>query len=278
MPTEVVLYSPQDFFVRSPSIYSASISDEEVARNLFKEGMVRIDCSCKICTRESVFHNLASALVRNVDVHFHHLHGSHIIAFVCQRCRIHQMSFAISLSSDAGFMSMGVKPFKSGIISKFGQSISHADIHRHELKSYQKILSNADFSEISRARGLASVGVNVGAFVYLRRVFERLINGIHESSEGVETRANFSSLPMDAKILSLKSFLPDFLIDNKRIYGILSKGIHELSEEDCGRYYMVIHESILLMLDEALANKERKRKMQALSAAISSIDPTTRKD
>lgn len=37
---------------------------------------------------------------------------------------------------------------------------------------------------------------------------------------------------VEDKIKLLKDYLPQMLVDNKVVYGIMSKGIHELSEEE----------------------------------------------
>ena len=38
---------------------------------------------------------------------------------------------------------------------------------------------------------------------------------------------------MDEKIVMLRTELPQFLVDNREWYGLVSKGIHELTEEEC---------------------------------------------
>ena len=45
--------------------------------------------------------------------------------------------------------------------------------------------------------------------------------------------ADFQKLRVPERIGFLKDYLPDFLVKNKQVYGILSEGIHELTEEDC---------------------------------------------
>ena len=42
----------------------------------------------------------------------------------------------------------------------------------------------------------------------------------------------FLKLHFDEKIETLSDYLPDLLVRNKNLYGIVSKGIHELSEEE----------------------------------------------
>ena len=76
---------------------------------------------------------------------------------------------------------------------------------------------------------------------------------------------------MDGKIKSLKGYLPTFLVENHSIYGILSKGIHELSEEDCRNYFTILRESIELILDEKLEQLQKDKKKKEISSALSKI-------
>ena len=114
---------------------------------------------------------------------------------------------------------------------KVGQYPSIADLSIVELKKYQKVLQAEDCRELSRSVGLAAHGIGIGSFVYLRRIFERLIFEVKQRVclDGVEINEDeFSRGTMDVKIKLLKDHLPLFLVENQGIYGILSKGIHEL--------------------------------------------------
>lgn len=44
------------------------------------------------------------------------------------------------------------------------------------------------------------------------------------------------------------------------MYGIVSKGVHELSEEECREMFPYTKAGIELVLDDFLAEKERKEK------------------
>ena len=61
------------------------------------------------------------------------------------------------------------------------------------------------------------------------------------------------------------------LIQNTTIYGILSKGIHELSEEECRKYFPVVKECIYQIL--GMWESERKKQVDedALNKALSAI-------
>ena len=144
------------------------------------------------------------------------------------------------------------------VIQKIGQYPSLADIANDESKSYRKVLAKSDASELHRAIGLAAHGVGVGSLVYLRRVFENLIRRRFDEFKYIEgwNEADFVSKRMEDKIDFLKDHLPDFLVNNSKVYSILSLGIHELDEETCLNFFEVLKHSIFFILDE----DEQKRK------------------
>jgi hypothetical protein len=76
---------------------------------------------------------------------------------------------------------------------------------------------------------------------------------------------------MDEKIKSLNGYLPSFIVESNSIYGVLSKGIHELTEEECLAYFDCMRQSIELILDERLEQLEKKKKVAEVKKALSSI-------
>lgn len=97
---------------------------------------------------------------------------------------------------------------------KVGQHLSIADFHISKIKEYDKLLSTEKLKEFSRAIGLAANGVGIGSFVYLRRIFEYLIEEAH-SKEKLITGWNeeeFLKARMTDKIGLLKNNLPEVLI------------------------------------------------------------------
>ena len=70
----------------------------------------------------------------------------------------------------------------------------------------------------------------------------------------------------------MKDELPEFLVEHFQIYGILSKGIHELAEDECLKYFNVIKEGIELILDEKVERYEKASKLKKVSAAISEVN------
>ena len=159
---------------------------------------------------------------------------------------------------------------KGGYFMKIGQYPSVADFHISELNKYKKVIPPEKLKEVSKAIGLAANGVGVGSFVYLRRVFEYLIeeaktNAIADNA--LEEQA-FAKLRMDEKIQALKTHLPEFLVENKQLYSILSVGIHALDENECLLHFDAVKVGIEFILDEKLEIYIKKEKMAAAKAKI----------
>jgi len=154
--------------------------------------------------------------------------------------------------------------FEKLTFQKIGQFPSIADYHISQIKKYDKVLSKDKLKEFTRAIGLAANGVGIGSFVYLRRIFEDLIEEAHvKSKASVDWKEeDYSKQRMSEKIELLKDFLPDFLVENKTLYGILSIGIHSLNEEDCLAYFESVRVGIELILDEKVDIYQKQKKME----------------
>lgn len=168
---------------------------------------------------------------------------------------------------------------KDKSIMKVGQYPTIADIHKAQIKQYKGMLSNEEMKEFTRAIGLAANGVGIGSFVYLRRIFENLIEEAYKqalSNGDVEDDA-FVRMRMDEKIGALKNYLPETLVEIKQIYGILSKGIHELSEKECLSYFDTMRTGIEIILDDKLEQRKREEKRAKAIAQVSTINSGLKK-
>lgn len=153
---------------------------------------------------------------------------------------------------------------------KIGQSPSIRDILGDEIKKYRKVLKD-DYKNFNQAIGLYSHGVGAGSFVYLRRIFENLIHEKFElaKSDGSVQVDTFVKAKMDEKIKMLANYLPDVLVEHRKIYSIMSLGIHELEDEKCQEYFPPLRLAIELILDEKLAEIEKANKLSSLGKFVS---------
>jgi len=154
-------------------------------------------------------------------------------------------------------------------VVKIGQYPSIEHIAGGEIERFKGILSSAEYAELHRAGGLYAHGVGIGSFVYLRRIFEGLIEGARsEIDPNDEHKEEFYRLRMSEKIDALRSVIPSAVVDYKESYGILSKGLHELSEDECRRYFPIVRAAIIAMLEERYDEVQKRKAAEELKRAV----------
>lgn len=251
------LPSPQDFCLTVP-IYEGFRYNKEQPNPFFglEHFKGTLDCYCHGCGRHTVFNRVGEPKYRE---HHHRSNYIFMLWFSCSRDQNHQACFIFHSHE--------------GILQKIGQYPSLADIAVPDLQKYRPILGDEGFRELSRAVGLASHGVGVGAFVYLRRIFEGLIEKARQQAAMEEgwDKSSFENSRMDEKIAMLKQHLPKFLVDNRSLYSIMSLGVHTLSEAKCLEAFPIVRVGIELMLDEHLERHAREKKIAAATKGISAL-------
>ncbi len=158
-------------------------------------------------------------------------------------------------------------------LMKVGQRPSIADLQLEGLEKYRQALGKETYREFTKAVGLFAHGVGIGSFVYLRRIFERLVNDAYKiagQNSGWDESV-YQKARMDEKIVLLKGHLPQVLVDNAGIYSILSKGIHSLTEYECLKYFDTVKVGIELILDEKIEREKKQKKIKSVTDAISRI-------
>lgn len=149
---------------------------------------------------------------------------------------------------------------------KTGQYPSILDFD-NTLKAYSKILKDKSIAkEIFNAEKLKTQNMGVGAFLYLRRIFEKLIIEKYEQTKLENNIDEKTFRAADTKdkvdLLHKKGLLPDYMANTVAfVYPILSKGLHQLEEEECNSYYPTLREAILLILKEK-ADLEKDEKLK----------------
>lgn len=182
-----------------------------------------------------------------------------VFKFVCTMDNTHHLDYIV--------LTYGNK------MKKIGQYPSVADLSFPELKEYRKVMSKDDEKELKRAIGLYASGIGIGSYVYLRRIFERIIvtAGNKAISDGTIKEEDFGRARVEEKIRMLSDYLPKALVQNAVFYGIVSKGIHELSEDECIEYFPVMKSFIMMILRQWEKMRKDEDDERNLSAALGSI-------
>lgn len=235
-----------------------------------------IDCYCTHCGTNRVFefkdceiHNQTGITTgvtfetikcarrpNNEQIFNSYLDKRYVLTYSCARDRQHTVLFDLIATNDK--------------IIKIGQYPTIADLIKPEIAKYKSILKD-QYREFSKAIGLYAHGIGIGSFVYLRRIVEKLVfDKYSEAATNLTiSQEEFNSKNFDKKIELLKDYLPSALVAYSNLYGIVSKGIHELSEEECLKMFPSVQLGIEIILDDLLAEKEKEKKEKELAKFVS---------
>ena len=185
----------------------------------------------------------------------------------------HTLTFKYICSMEDSHRLDYIVVIEGNVMTKIGQFPSVADLSFPELKEYKRIISNQDLMELKRAIGLNAQGIGIGSFVYLRRIFERIIHLTSEKAiaEGKIDEELFNKSRIAERIEMLKDYLPTALVNNTVFYGVVSKGIHELSEEECLEYFPILKSFIFLVLRQWEKNRKDSEDEKELSNSLQRI-------
>lgn len=182
-----------------------------------------------------------------------------VIDFACARDKNHVVYFVVKVE-------------ETGIF-KIGEYPSSADRYFSEFTKYQKDLENYT-GELRTAVQLYTHGFGVGSFTYLRRVFEKVINDVAIRKYSDNLKWSFEKWrngKIESRIKQLKNDLPEFLSSNPKLYSVLSKGIHQLDEDECLEYFEIMKAGIEEILDDKIRKDQSLKRKNVVSGKISSI-------
>ena len=238
----------------------------------------KIDCFCVKCNEKRTFQlpeiseweanrkNIKQSGTIGIPeaLYNSYLNKNYDLEFRCTKNKDHRLFFCV-LVTDSHLIEIGQYP-------------SFADLSYDDINKYRSILKDV-FIEYRKALGLYAHGIGIGSFVYLRRIIEKLVFEKYKqvASEINVSENDFLGSRFDERIDILKDHLPDSLVKNKNVYGIISKGIHELNEEECKGMFPGIKMGIELILDTILAEKERAAKEKEFASFIADQTAKLRK-
>ncbi len=69
----------------------------------------------------------------------------------------------------------------------------------------------------------------------------------------------------------LKKYLPELIVTNRKLYSVLSIGIHRLTEELCDQVFEPVRNGIYAMLEEKHAKNRQDTIREELSPLLDSV-------
>ncbi len=156
-------------------------------------------------------------------------------------------------------------------ITKIGQFPESTILGEYDGDKYTKILRriNDSYLEYKNSEKSYKYGLYSGAYVYLRRVFENMIdyyikkNNI-ELSQGSKT---------EDRIDAVKGCFDDKIRDIlKPLYSALSKGIHSIKDQECKEYYNELKVVLDIQLQYMKSNDELEMKVKESSKVLAELN------
>jgi hypothetical protein len=236
----------------------------------------KLDMYCVACNKESTFTGFDN-LTDYVPGVSYSSGSSRLMerVFTLPKYFSHKKVFTVKLkcSRDENHLMLFNFYIKDNILIKIGQYPSLMDMAHHTLKKYKRILGQELYQEFNRAVGLAALNIGLGSFIYLKRIFDHLLEDAHKQIFAHEkwNELEYLASPLHKRIVLLKNHLPPYLVEKRDLFTILNKDIHELTEVECLKYFPLIQSAIECILDEKLIEINRDLKRQQLDRSIDEL-------
>src|SRR3990167_2588124 len=201
------LESPKVFHLEMPLYHIFDLSIGTVAEKVYEflSFSGTIDAYCIWCDKESVF-DTQEHVYSTTYSEWKRSGGFRRNMYQCSRNSNHQYFIYYLKTKDN--------------LLKIGQWPSIADFQIPQAEKYRKILGEEEYKEFTRGIGIAVHGVGIGSFVYLRRVFENLIEEAHIMAQAENAgfqNEKYLNSKTDEKIKMVKDYLPEFLVENRSL-------------------------------------------------------------
>ena len=152
------------------------------------------------------------------------------------------------------------------IVRKVGQNPSMLTIKGFDFDKYKNQLERINaYQDYKKADLSNTEQFHVGAYAYLRRIFEKMINS-YLDKKNIKKH-------MDEKIEIVKEhFDPRVRNMLNNLYGILSISIHELDEDKSKEYYEYLKAIIEIQLEFEFTEEEKKKQTDKLQKILNKIE------
>ncbi len=229
-----------------------------------------LDCFCVECKEQSIFRSNTKCPFTPDSIEWHRLNiqdyliknRDFSVSFNCARNRDHQLIFYFRVQNQH--------------IIKTGQYPSIFNFNERVIGRYRNILGEEKYKELRKAIICHANGYGIAGFVYLRRIFENIIKRAYEEHVAI-TKDSLQNKRLNEKIEILRGYLPAFLVENKEsIYGIMSKAVHELTEQDCLEFFQLIRKAIELILDQQVSIAQNKKEGEKTVRGLADISKKIR--
>ncbi len=149
------------------------------------------------------------------------------------------------------------------------------DMQFFECKEYKKILGDY-YKDYTMALGLYASEVGCGSFLYLRRVLEFIVEKMHKEclNQNDWDEKQYEQKRFNERIKMLEKYkkckiIPDELDKfREKLYGVLSKGVHEITDNKCKELFPSLRVAIDIILNEEVKRKKNAEELSKLEKEL----------
>lgn len=248
----------EDIFIK-PIGFIYEIEETENIQKIYTSNLKKVDLYCPICKKERVFkgecicaldflyrkeEEIPEKLKENdLLILKYECEYNHIVNIILEKIdEIHYKKIGQNIESTKLDPSI-----KNEIINQLDDNLKQ--LYYNALKSRNNNL-------------------NIGAFNYLRRIFESLIKEAKKKSERDFSDKNVKE---QIKILVKDNLLNDIFIDEgfNSLYKYISEGVHNLTEEECSEQFELLNEAIITILEDELNRKNQEKRRKRIASKLS---------
>ena len=244
--------------------------------NFFPYNDIRVECYCKECNKRRIFAFQDSEMATNSVVAGLSL-SSNASYFKLEGLLKNIDFFSFCAMADCKHkMIIHFMKIDEDTIMKIGQIPSIYDLNESiNNKGFLKYLGEEYSKYYKSACSLYSFSTYIGALIYLRRIFEKLlIDTFNDNIDSLSINFDeFQRKRMEDKIKTLKPYLPTIMFNPgfNNIYTKISDGIHNLNEEECSKMFLILKLGIEEILIEKMENSKKLKRINELSKELEKI-------
>lgn len=215
---------------------------------------IKIELFCPVCKEKRIF---SCCKMETTDYYFNGGEYYQELALYENSNSLISYNFSCEYGHN---MKISLITLGEGNIKKYGQYPSSMYYSTEINDGIFKILTEEEKEYYKLSIKSKNENLNIASLMYLRRVFESLINKAKKKST---TDFSGKKVKEIIKILVKEGLLNPMLSDNgyNVLYSILSDGIHNLSEDECKSQYPLLKSAIEIILeDEQYQQNLEKRK------------------
>lgn len=267
---------PNNFFNEELMLYplykKIKLDNSSKTCDIFPYNDYRLELFCPICKKRRIFCFQNSEFVKVFWGSNNIMYCNSVKEFLSKADY-----FSVRAQADCKHNLLVIfKKIDNSTIMKVGQYPSIYDLNEEiNNRTFLKMLGEEYEGYYKNACSLYSFNTCIGAIIYLRRIFEKiLLDTYNENKESINlSLEDFKKLRMENKLKKLRNNLPSILFEQgfNIIYTKISDGIHNLSEDECQQMFPILKNAIEEILIDKLEMKEKQKRRQDISKQISNL-------